>query len=68
MKQINKAYPAIAFEQLLQWASLNGAKALNIDHQYGSFEKGKTPGINLISNFDFDVMQVTESSVVKRIA
>lgn len=68
MKQINKAYPAIAFEQLLQWATLNGAKALNIDHQYGSFEKGKTPGINLISNFDFDVMQVTESSVVKRIA
>lgn len=68
MKQINKYYPAITFEKLLQWASLNGAKALKIDHRYGSLEKGKTPGINLISSFDFDVMQITENSVVKRIA
>ncbi|MDK2979536.1 MAG: aminodeoxyfutalosine deaminase [Bacteroidales bacterium] len=67
MKKINKAYPTIAFEKLLQWASLNGAKALNIDHHYGSLEKGKAPGINLISDFDFDVMQITENSAVKRV-
>ncbi|MEA2107239.1 MAG: amidohydrolase family protein [Bacteroidota bacterium] len=67
MKQIHKVYPTIAFDKLLQWASLNGAKALNIGHQYGSLEKGKTPGINLISNFDFDEMQITENSAVKRI-
>ena len=67
MKQINKVDPTIAFDKLLQWASLNGAKALKIDHHYGSLEKGKTPGVNLISNFDFDVMQITENSAVKRI-
>src|SRR6056297_833816 len=62
MKQINKYYPAITFDKLLQWASLNGAKALKIDHHYGSLEKGKTPGVNLISNFDFNEMQITENS------
>jgi aminodeoxyfutalosine deaminase len=38
----------VHFEDLLKWASLNGAEFLGIDDQYGSFEVGKMPGINLI--------------------
>lgn len=38
----------ISFEELLTWATLNGAKFLNIDAQYGSLSVGKKPGINLI--------------------
>ena len=68
MKLLTKHYPGIAFQELLQWASLNGAKALKIDNRYGSLDKGKNPGINLISNVDFEKMQITESSVVKKIA
>jgi cytosine/adenosine deaminase-related metal-dependent hydrolase len=30
---------------MLQWATLNGAKALQTDGMLGSFEKGKKPGI-----------------------
>ncbi|MEZ5173782.1 MAG: amidohydrolase family protein [Bacteroidia bacterium] len=30
---------------LIPWASLNGAKALGIDSEFGSFTKGKKPGI-----------------------
>lgn len=37
-------------EQVLQWATINGAKALQWDDELGSFEKGKTPGIVLIEN------------------
>lgn len=36
-------------EQVLQWATLNGAKALQWDDELGSFEKGKRPGITLLS-------------------
>ncbi|MGV2482285.1 UNVERIFIED_CONTAM: amidohydrolase family protein, partial [Salmonella enterica subsp. enterica serovar Weltevreden] len=33
---------------LLQAATLNGASFLGIGATYGSLEKGKTPGINLV--------------------
>ena len=36
-------------EQVLQWATINGAKALKWDDELGSFEKGKRPGITLLS-------------------
>jgi cytosine/adenosine deaminase-related metal-dependent hydrolase len=48
IQTIRQHYPAIALEEILQWATLNGAQALGIDHTYGSFEKGKQPGMVLI--------------------
>ncbi len=39
-----------AIEQILQWATINGAKALQWDDELGSFEKGKKPGVVLIEN------------------
>ena len=50
IKTIVKRFPQIKTETLLQWATINGAKALQMDEQLGSFEKGKTPGILLIKN------------------
>jgi len=41
--------PHIPVEQLLQWATLNGARALDMDSVLGSFEKGKRPGVLCIS-------------------
>jgi len=35
---------------LLQWATINGANALMIGDQYGSFEKGKKPGVLQLLN------------------
>lgn len=37
-------------EQVLQWATINGARALKWDDELGSFENGKRPGITLLSN------------------
>lgn len=52
IKTIRKFQSYIPFEDLLLWATLNGAEALGYDDELGSFEVGKTPGINLISNID----------------
>lgn len=52
IKTLRTAYVDIPIEQMLQWATLNGAKALKIDNRYGSFEKGKKPGTVLIANDD----------------
>lgn len=50
LNTIQLQHPEIPVEELLQWATLNGAKALGIQHRFGSFEKGKTPGVLLLEN------------------
>jgi aminodeoxyfutalosine deaminase len=58
----------IPFEKTINWATLNGARALGFESQIGSFEIGKSPGLNLISNFDFVAKKLTQKSLVKVIA
>lgn len=65
MITIQYNFPELKLEELIQWASINGAKALQIDNQFGSFEIGKKPGVNLISGIDFKTMKLTENSKVK---
>lgn len=50
IQTLRKAHPDLPLELMLQWATSNGAQALKIDDQYGSFEKGKKPGIVQITN------------------
>lgn len=50
LKTIQFHFPELSLEKLFTWATSNGAKALGIDHQYGSFEKGKRPGVVLVEN------------------
>ena len=50
-----------SLEQVLQWATINGAKALKWDDELGSFEKGKKPGVTLIEN-DFKQLQVVATT------
>ena len=42
---IHQYFPQIPWEELFKWATLNGAIALGMNNQLGSFEKGKTPGV-----------------------
>ena len=65
MKIIQQHAPEMKLEMLLRWATLNGAKALMLDHMLGSFEKDKAPGVNLITGIDFHRMLLTADSAVK---
>lgn len=47
---LHQHFAALNFEETIKWATINGAKYLGIDDTYGSIEKGKKPGLNLISN------------------
>lgn len=38
----------VSVDDLLKWATYNGAEFLQIAEKYGSFEVGKIPGINLL--------------------
>jgi cytosine/adenosine deaminase-related metal-dependent hydrolase len=50
IQSIQQSFPSIPLQTILQWATINGAKALQLDKLLGSFEKGKQPGIVLIEN------------------
>jgi aminodeoxyfutalosine deaminase len=52
IKSIHKHFPHIDLEEILQWTTLNGAKALQMDNKLGSFEKGKKPGVILLPDWD----------------
>ncbi len=56
IRAIIQHFPTIPPQEILQWATINGAKALQMDDLLGSFEKGKQPGVNLIAN-DFSTVK-----------
>jgi cytosine/adenosine deaminase-related metal-dependent hydrolase len=45
LKTLQNNFNSLTIDELLRWATINGAEALRIDDQYGSFESGKQPGI-----------------------
>ena len=68
IRTISSHFPEIKLEELIEWGTLNGAKALNFSNQLGSLEVGKKPGINLISMLDLENMKLKRESVVKKLA
>ena len=50
LKTIQSHFPYIPVTHLLQWATANGAAALQLQDKLGGFEIGKTPGIILLEN------------------
>jgi len=65
LKAIRKHFPHIRSNELLQWSTINGAKALQMDDTFGSFETKKRPGIVLIDHTENG--EITGASSVKRI-
>jgi len=65
IKTIRRHFPALPLPEILGWATINGARALQMDTIYGSFEPGKQPGILLIENSDGQNMNA--DSCVRRI-
>ncbi len=63
-----KIFEDIELEEVLQWATINGAKALNTDTWAGTIDVTKYPGLNLITNFDFMNFKLTEKSRIKKLA
>jgi len=55
---IQKFFPHIPLETMLEWATINGAKALEMDSILGSFEKEKRPGVVLIDENEMKAKRV----------
>ena len=63
LKTIQKHNPSIPLAEMLTWATLNGAVALQMDKRLGSFEKDKQPGVVLIEGVnEFGALTAKASS------
>ncbi|GAA4744817.1 amidohydrolase family protein [Flavisolibacter ginsenosidimutans] len=58
IKTIRKYFPQVSLEEMLRWATVNGAMALNMEDDLGSFEKGKKPGVVLIEEETLNVQEI----------
>jgi aminodeoxyfutalosine deaminase len=65
LKTIQNSFPHIDCETLLKWATFNGAKALKIEDRFGSFDKGRTPGVVHIRYIQHG--RITEKSDSRRV-
>ncbi len=52
LKTLQSNFPDIETAELLRWSTINGAEALGIENDYGSFDKGKMPGVVIIRNIE----------------
>lgn len=64
LKTIARYFPEIPLQTLLTWATKNGAEFLAFD-QLGTIEKGKKPGLNLLTNLDG--MRISEKTSVRKL-
>lgn len=68
IKIISNSFPEIPFQNIVEWATINGAKALGLEQTIGSIELGKAPGLNLIAPFDFKNNRLLPNSRVIKLA
>ena len=63
-----KALGDVPLAEAVKWATINGAKALGIDGEMGSVERGKRPGLVLIEGIEMtDTLRLTPSATSRRL-
>jgi cytosine/adenosine deaminase-related metal-dependent hydrolase len=67
MISLQKHYPSLSIEELVKWATINGARALGEEEHFGKIEVGKRPGLLLLQNVDLINMKLLPESFVTRL-
>lgn len=67
IKTLKKSFPYIQLEELLKMACLNGAEALGMENEIGSFKIGNKPGVVLIEGIDLKDFNKLGNSRIRRI-
>jgi cytosine/adenosine deaminase-related metal-dependent hydrolase len=67
IKTLQLNFPSVSIEELVLWATLNGARALGEEEKFGKIETGKKPGLLLLQNVDLNNMKLLPESFVTRL-
>jgi cytosine/adenosine deaminase-related metal-dependent hydrolase len=65
LKCLQRSFPWLETGTLLRWATIEGAKALQMDDVVGSFAPGKVPGVLLLQGLDG--RSLAQATKVKRL-
>ena len=67
MKIIQEHFAAVKLEELIRWATGNGAEALGEGGTYGTIAPGKRPGLVVIEDIDLVNLKILPESRVRRL-
>ena len=67
LKTLQFNFPDLTIMDLVRWATLNGARSLGEEDQFGAIETGKNPGLLLLQNVDLQNMKLLPDSFVTRL-
>jgi cytosine/adenosine deaminase-related metal-dependent hydrolase len=67
MINLQLKFPLLSIEDLVEWATINGARALGEAESFGKIEPGKKPGLLLLQNVDLINMKLLPESYVTRL-
>jgi cytosine/adenosine deaminase-related metal-dependent hydrolase len=67
LKTIHSFYPSVPIEDLIKWATLNGAIALGEEDRFGRIRPGAKPGVLLLQDIDMHKMQLLPESHITRL-
>jgi cytosine/adenosine deaminase-related metal-dependent hydrolase len=67
LKTLQKFYPGVPLQDLIMWATLNGAMALGEAEEYGSIQPGKKPGLLLLKDIDLHNLQLLPESRITKL-
>ncbi|HUX53607.1 MAG TPA: amidohydrolase family protein [Williamwhitmania sp.] len=67
LKSIQETNDNIALEEMLTWATLNGALALGVDDTFGCLEKNKKPGVLLLTGINMQTFKINEGAKLRRL-
>jgi cytosine/adenosine deaminase-related metal-dependent hydrolase len=67
LKLISHHFPSVKLDELIRWATVNGARALAEDGNFGKIVKGKKPGLLLLENVDLVNFKLLPETIVTRL-
>lgn len=67
LKLISSCFPSIQLEEIIRWATINGARALADDANFGKIAPGIRPGLLLLENVDLVNFKLLPETIVTRL-
>ena len=67
LRILQEHFPSLSLEELVRWGTINGARALGEDKNYGKIEPGKKPGLILLEDMDLINLRLLPETTVKRL-